>query len=155
MFLRGNMVLERFNSSAPRLLAPNFGVAIAALLHREAPAAPAHGPDRILKRARLGSAVSTGDLQVHICDVTWEKDSSVLPVGAAGPIHKPFTQNFMGRSPGVNNWRNSFDLQAGLGCDAPIQLLTDATYLAEPRFDVATGTDKRRVLVASRKYPCR
>lgn len=134
VFLRGVAVLERFNASAPRLLT-QFGVAIAVLLHREAPAAPAQGPDRMLKRARLGHAVSTGDLQVHICDVTWEKDSAVLPSGASGPIYKPFTENFKGRSPGVNNWRNSFDLQAGLGCDAPTQLLTDAAYLAQPRFD--------------------
>jgi hypothetical protein len=91
----------------------------------------------MLNRARIGSAISTGDLQIHVCDATWEKDSTVLPPEAAGPIFKPFGDAFFRRSsdPGVNNWRNSFDLQAGFGCDAPTQMLADASYLAQPRFD--------------------
>lgn len=135
VFSRGVAILGRFNGTAPKLLAPNFGVATAALIHRQTPAAPVRGPDRILKRARLGDPVSAGDLQVQICDVTWAKDSGVLPAGATGPIHIPFSNSFKGRSPGVNNWRNSFDLQAGLGCDAPTEILMDASYLAQHRFD--------------------
>jgi hypothetical protein len=132
---RGVALLERFNAQAPRLLTQNFGVGIAVLLHRETPTAPTSGPDRALRRARLGAAVSTGALQVGICDATWEKDPAILPASATGPIYKPFTRHFKGRSPRVNNWRNSFDLQAGIGCDAPNEMLSDPTYLAEPRFD--------------------
>jgi len=137
VFQRGMALLERFNDSAPRLLAPNFGVAIAVLLHRDAPGSPSPGPTRMLNRARIGSAISTGDLQIHVCDATWEKDPTALPPDAAGPIFKPFGDAFFRRSSdsGVNNWRNSFDLQAGIGCDAPTQLLADAGYLAQPRFD--------------------
>lgn len=137
VFRRGAALLQRFNQSPPRLLWQNFGVAIAVLLHRDAPAAPSPGPPRMLNRARIGSAISTGDLQIHVCDATWEKDSTVMPSDAAGPIFKPFGHAFFRRSsdPQVNNWRNSFDLQGGFGCDAPTQLLSDAGYLAQPRFD--------------------
>lgn len=135
VFARGVSELRRFNSSQPRLLAPNFGVAIAVLLHRLAPGKPALGPPTLLSRARTGSPISTRDLQTQVCDPTWEKAAAVLPNGATGPIYKPFTDNFKGRSPATNNWRNSFDLQAGLGCDAPSQLLADSSYVGEPRFD--------------------
>ncbi|MDP9384167.1 MAG: hypothetical protein M3P50_02850 [Actinomycetota bacterium] len=131
VFRRGLQLLQRFNDSPPRLLTQNFAVAIAVLLHREAPMAPTDGPIRTVHRARLGSAISTGDLQNHVCDATWEKEAAVLPTGAPGPIFKPFGDAFFRRSsdPGVNNWRNSFDLQAGFGCDAPVPAPVHRTRL--------------------------
>ena len=133
---KASIILRRLNSAAPKLLEPNFGVAIALLLHRVVAGAPA-GPSRVLHRPDSGDPLSTTDLQLEVCDPTWAKDTAFLPAGAEGAIYKPFTEHFKGRSPGVNNWRNSFDLQGGLGCDAPYtgRYLRSAAYLAEPRFD--------------------
>jgi hypothetical protein len=136
-FARSVDILQRYKQRAPRLRSQNFGAAIAVLLYRDPPAPPRVGPPRLLSRPNSGAVLTTGELQVDVCDPTWEKDRDFLPVGAEGPIHKPFTASFKGRSPGVNNWRNSFDLQAGLGCDAPYtgSYLLAPGYLAEPRFD--------------------
>lgn len=111
------------------LLGPNFGVAIAVLLHR-------HDPERFVIGA-TGPATSTTDLQVEICDPTWAKVSEFLPPNATGPIHKPFTESFKGRSPKVNNWRHSFDIQGGIGCSAPLSptYLQSTDFIAEHRFD--------------------
>jgi hypothetical protein len=137
-FARGVALLEEFNATAPALLGPNFGVAVAVLIHRGLPGSDgAEGPARMLARPDSGEPTSTGDLQVDVCDATFAKRSAFLPGTAAGPIYKPFTDHFKPRSPGTNNWRNSFDLQGGLGCDAPYtaEFLQSATYLSEPRYD--------------------
>lgn len=120
--------LDAFARST-HLLGPNFGVAMAVLLHRT-------DPDRFVIPL-TGSATTTGDLQTEVCDPTWEKSREFLPAGATGPIHKPFTTSFKGKSPQVNNWRNSFDIQAGLGCSAPFTPvhLQSAGFVAEHRFD--------------------
>lgn len=134
---QGIDLLRRFAEPFPRLVAPNFGVAIAVMLHRSSgnPVGRA-GPDALVRSPDSGGPISTGLLQTAVCDATFEKDESFLPNGAEGPIYKPFTDHFKGRSPARNNWRNSFDLQTGLGCDAPYTaefLLSDA-YLGEPRY---------------------
>jgi hypothetical protein len=79
----------------------------------------------------------TNDLEVQICDATFAKQNTFLPSSADGPIYKPFTHHFKPRSPRNNNWRNSFDLQKGFGCDAPYtaEFLQSVTYVGEPRFD--------------------
>jgi hypothetical protein len=137
-FTRGVALLREFASPAPRILGPNFGVAIAVLIHRGA--VPARGdasPPKRVFHPDSGPPISTGDLQVAVCDATFEKGEAFLPGDAKGPIYKPFTDHFKLRSPGANNWRNSFDLQAGLGCDAPYtaDFLCSPTYLSEPRYD--------------------
>jgi hypothetical protein len=119
------------------LVTANFGVAIAVLLHRSSGSPTSEGgPAALVGRPGAGDPISTGLLQTAVCDATFEKDEAFLPENADGPIYKPFTNHFKGRSPARNNWRNSFDLQAGLGCDAPYTadyLLSDA-YLDEPRY---------------------
>jgi hypothetical protein len=137
VFARAVDVLTTFAKEPPSLRSANFAVAIAVLLHRSVPGAPTVGPPRLIARPDSGSPVSTGDLQTANCDATWEKDSAFVPAGADGPIYKPFTSSFKGRSPSTNNWRNSFDLQAGLGCDAPYTatFLRSSAYLAQRRFD--------------------
>lgn len=134
---RGVELLEKFAKPPPRLLAPNFGVAIAVLLHRNSgDVIPGSGPSALVHTPDSGDPISTGALQTEVCDATFEKDVSLLPSGAEGPIYKPFMDHFKGRSPQSNNWRNSFDPQGGLGCDAPYTadfLLSD-TYLGEQRY---------------------
>jgi len=117
-------ILDDFRSGPSKLLGPNFAVAIAVMLHRN---------DLIhLPGGRLTSAAT---LQHDICDQTWSKSDAFLPDGADGDVYKPFTLNFKERE--GNNWRNSFDIQAGLGCDAPYspEYLLSEAYLAESRFD--------------------
>lgn len=113
----------------------NFSVAIAVLMHS---AAAGRNPLFTPKIHPPGSGppVDTAELQM-ICDEVYAKESAFLPPAAEGPIYKPFTDSFKPRSPSTNNWRNSFDLQAGLGCDAPFtdDYLRSPTYLGEPRTD--------------------
>lgn len=108
-------------------LTGNFAVAIAALLHR-----PEAGRSRSISRPG-GTTTSTADLQ-GICDDTWRKRSEFLPSGSEGSIYKPFTMSFKPET--NNNWRNSFDLQAGLGCDAPptIEYLGSPDFVEEARY---------------------
>lgn len=137
-FARGVALLEEFNATSPALLGPNFGVAVAVLIHRRIPGSDgADGPPKLLARPDSGEPLSTGDIQTSICDATFAKYEPFLPRSADGPIYKPFTAHFKPRSPRTNNWRNSFDLQGGLGCDAPYttEFLQSAEYLSEPRFD--------------------
>lgn len=115
------------------LLAPNFAVAMAVLLHRGTPSGTGGGGAVIGTPG--GSPLTTHDLQALVCDPTWEKSSAFVPSGSSGPIYKPFTVSFKPNSPATNNWRNSFDPQSGLGCDAPYgstHLLSSA-FLAERR----------------------
>lgn len=109
------------------LLGPNFGVAMAVLLHRS-------DPTRFVIPAS-GAPTSTGDLQKYICDPTWTKSPTFVPAGAEGSVYKPFTQSF--KSHKKNNWRNSFDIQGGLGCSAPFTPahFQSAAFIAEHRFD--------------------
>lgn len=111
----------------------NFAVAIAVLLHRNL--GGESDSRRILHPpADSSKLVSTAEMQRRICDPTWEKAPQILPVNATASIYKPFTNGFYPAA--NNNWRNSFDLQAGLACDAPATpdfLLSDE-YLSEPRF---------------------
>lgn len=121
------------DSMRPRTQTQNLGVAIAVLLHRDV--APAPTPVQIF--TPTGSATSTGDLQSLICDPTWRKDNAALPDGFTGPIYKPFGLKFLPESGGAqNNWRNSFDPQGGLGCDAPYtdEFLLDTDFLSQPRY---------------------
>ena len=139
VFLNGAALLEEFNSSAPELLEQNFGVAIAVLIHRRLPGYESSiGPPRLLMRPDSGDPVSNHTLEAEVCDQTYAKREDSLPANAEGPIYKPFTPNFKRRSSSdSNNWRNSFALQGGLGCDAPYsaEYLQSSTYLGEPRFD--------------------
>lgn len=136
--------VKELTAFGSRPVANNFAVAIAVLLHRTGSGVPV--PNVIAQPGQGIDPVSTRSLQIDICDRTWEKDSRFLPEGAEGPIYKPFGLNFKGRSPDPNNWRNSFDPQTGLGCNAPYvdPYLASPDYLSEPRFDctfreVATG----------------
>jgi hypothetical protein len=80
-----------------------------------------------------GDPISTHDIQA-LCNSTYAKHEDFLPAGADGPVYKPFTDSF--KSTKRNNWRNSFDLQRGIGCDAPFsaEYLQSPLYLREPRF---------------------
>lgn len=133
----GVRLLAEFAKPSPKLLTANFGVAIATLLHRSSGSPMRRsGPAALVGSPDTSAPISTGLLQTAVCDATFEKDDLFLPAEAEGPIYKPFTDHFKGRSPRKNNWRNSFDLQAGLGCDAPYTadyLLSEA-YLDEPRY---------------------
>jgi hypothetical protein len=132
----GYRTLARYNPvGSPRVRAGNFAVATAVLLARR----KGYGPTWPIQISQIGqgAGVTTGELQNEICDRAWRKLSAFLPPGAEGPIHKPFTNSFKPESAsGSNNWRNSFDLQAGLGCDAPptAEFLLDDRYLSEERF---------------------
>lgn len=121
--------LTNYESKSKLPLGPNFGVAIAVLLHRS-------DPTRYVIPT-TGAVTSTSDLQLEVCDPTWAKAPSYLPSGAEGPIYKPFTASFKGRSPQTNNWRNSFDIQGGIGCSAPYTpaYMQSTRYIAEHRFD--------------------
>lgn len=127
--------LDEFRRAGrPQILTQNFGVAVAVLLHRAV--AGAAGGERVLTGPGGGPPTTTPDLE-RICDRTWHKDDPFRPAGVEGPIFKPFTTSF--KDPSGNNWRNSFDLQGGLGCDAPYDddFLRREDYLGEPRFDCA------------------
>lgn len=116
-------------ASASKLLGPNFGVAISVLLHRS-------DPERYVISSS-GSGTTTSDLQLEVCDPTWEKSPDYWLPSATGPIYKPFTLSFKGKSPAVNNWRNSFDIQGGIGCDAPLSpdYFESTGFVTEHRFD--------------------
>lgn len=116
-------------ATSTHLLGPNFGVAVAVLLHRKDPAR--------FVIPMTGTATTTSDLQLRVCDPTWSKAPEFLPSTATGPIYKPFTTSFKGNSLQMNNWRNSFDIQAGIGCSAPLAPthLQSADFIAEHRFD--------------------
>lgn len=137
LFERGVQLLCEFES-ANKILAPNFGVAIAVLIHRGLGGARGgSAPPELIFRPDSGQPIRTGDLQATVCDATFEKDTTFLPSDAEGPIYKPFTEHFKPSYPTANNWRNSFDLQGGLGCDAPYtaDFLRSPDYLGERRID--------------------
>jgi hypothetical protein len=137
LFERGFQLLREFEL-ANKILGPNFGVAIAVLIHRGLGGARGgSAPPELIFRPDSGDPIPTGDLQVAVCDATFEKDAAYLSSDAEGPIYKPFTEHFKPRSPVANNWRNSFDLQGGLGCDAPYtaDFLRSPDYLGERRID--------------------
>jgi hypothetical protein len=135
---RGVKLLKEFAKPSPRPLITNFGVAIAVLLHRsvETAGTRAHLPV-VIYTPDSGNPLTTNDLQIEVCDATFEKDETQIPKDATGPIYKPFTNSFKPRSPGGNNWRNSIDIQGGLGCDAPYtdEYLRSDTYVDERRWD--------------------
>lgn len=125
--------VEQLRTFAPTRQMPltqNFGVATAVLLHRTDPA-------RYVVSGPAGAVTTTSDLQLEVCDKTWEKDPAFLPATASGPIYKPFTDSFKGGSASVNNWRNSFDIQGGIGCNAPYEpaFLQSSDYISEHRFN--------------------
>jgi hypothetical protein len=145
LFFRAVDLLDEYlRRQRPALLASNFAVAIAALIHRNLPARGAPGPAARIFLPSTGPAISTLVFQQGICDQTFKKEPPFLPAKKEGPIYKPFTQSFKPLSPRTNNWRNSFDLQAGLGCDAPYDAtyLRSEAFLAEPRFDCAFRNPK-------------
>lgn len=121
--------VEALRTMASRPLTANFAVGIAALAHRSAAGRgwALHDPS--------GPTIDASSMQA-LCDAVWAKREAFLPPSASGPVYKPFTSNFKGRSPKVNNWRNSFDLQGGIGCDAPwsADFLASHNYLAEQRY---------------------
>lgn len=131
-FAAAGKVLADFvkHERAPRT--QNFSVAIAALLAKARPGSSVlpislHVPGR-------GAGLTTKQLQVDVCDFVFEKIAEFRPA-VEKPIYKPFSNGFYARSPSANNWRNSFDLQAGISCDAPYgaEFLRSPVYLAEPR----------------------
>jgi hypothetical protein len=137
-FTRGVELLAQFASAGGVLRTQNFSVAIAVLAFRAVPGPNQGALAPVLHLPGQGSLISTHDLQRGVCDAMYEKAPTFVPRGAEGPIYKPFTQSFKAFSSGKhNNWRNSFDLQAGLACDAPYsdQFLRSEYYLAEERFD--------------------
>lgn len=137
LFKRAVRLLKTYSDETRAVSStPNFSVAIAALMHRSSPAPRRRGPADLI--GEPGSPLlRTLDLQVDVCDRTYEKERRFLPRNAEGPIYKLFTNSFKPRSPQTNNWRNSFDTQRGLGCDAPNtdRYLRSETFLAESRFD--------------------
>lgn len=118
----------------------NFAVAIATLIHR-----PTSSRSREFQTP--GGSLLEADKLEALCDDTWRKADSFLPVGAQGPIYKPFSDNFKPESSSsANNWRNSFAPQTGLGCDAPptIDYLLSPDFVSEARYycplrDAETG----------------
>jgi hypothetical protein len=120
--------VETLKAIRPRLLSSNFAVAVSALAHRD------HSSRPWTISSAPGPLLTTHDFQ-RMCDDTWGKRVEFLPAGADGNVYKPFTDSFM--SARRNNWRNSFDLQSGIGCDAPLteQYLLSENYLVEERFD--------------------
>lgn len=135
LFERGVQLLREFES-ANDMPGPNFGVAVAVLIHRGLGGARGDSaPPELIFRPDSGDPIRTGDLEVAVCDATFEKDDAYLMSDAEGPIYKPFTEHFKPRSPKTNNWRNSLDIQTGLGCDAPYtaDFLRSPDYLGERR----------------------
>jgi hypothetical protein len=133
---RGVNLLREFASPPNKILGPNFGVAIAVLIHRGLGGARGvSAPPELIFRPDSGNPIGTRDLQATVCDATFEKDGGYLPGHAEGPVYKPFTAHFKPSS--ANNWRNSLDLQVGLGCDAPYtaSFLRSPEYLGERRVD--------------------
>jgi hypothetical protein len=139
LFERGVQLLHEFGSSS-KILGPNFGVAIAVLIHRGLGGARgSSAPSELIFRPDSGEPIGTGELQKDVCDATFEKDTAYLPSDHEGPVYKPFSPHFKPRYPDANNWRNSLDLQVGLGCDAPYtaDFLRSPAYLGERRVDCA------------------
>lgn len=138
LFKKAVKILQDFHSECGknRLLTSNFAVAIAALMHRDAGCRGETAPPVLIHYPGSGAPVTTLGFQTKICDPIFTRKPEFLPEGYSGPIYKPFTNSFKGRSPRVNNWRNSFDLQGGLGCDAPYtrDFLLKESYLDEQRF---------------------
>jgi hypothetical protein len=139
LFQKAVDLLKEFNSTTPELLDQNFAVAIAVLIHRKrSTPISAASPPRLLTGPDSGSPVSNHILEIEVCDHSYEKHDDFRPKKSEGPIYKPFTESFKNRSSSeYNNWRNSFALQGGLGCDAPYtpDYLQSSAYLGEPRFD--------------------
>src|SRR3954465_4980141 len=103
LFGRGSQLLREFES-ANKILGPNFGVAIAVLIHRGLGGARGgSAPPELIFRPDSGEPTPTGDLQVAVCDTTFEKEATFLPSDAEGPIYKPFTESFKPRSSVANN----------------------------------------------------
>ncbi|MGI8396856.1 hypothetical protein ACRYWZ_10780 [Agrobacterium deltaense] len=131
-------VLSGF-ASETGLRTGNVAVAAAVLLHgshRKASGSSSPIADSIFPPGE-GPSISTGDLQ-GTCDRVWSKIKGFHGTNAEGPIFKPFTKSFKRVSSSKdNNWRNCFDLQAGLSCDAPYNpdFLLDPEFIATPRFN--------------------
>lgn len=143
---RFEVAVRELTSFAPAHASPlggNLAVAVAVLLHRASP-----------ERFQIpvaGDGVTTSDLALKVCDPSWSKDSAFLPRGAEGPIYKPFTTSFKGVSSGTNNWRNSFDIQGGIGCSAPYTAshLQSSVFIDEHRFDCSFREDTQGICMAS------
>jgi len=118
------------NEAAPRT--QNFAVAVAVLMYRDTKKEKLLPP---LIRSPEGKPISTVDLQRKVCDALYQKEPEFLPTFAEGRIYKPLTKSFKPSSDTQNNWRNSFDIQMGLSCDAPYNedFLKSPVFLAEPR----------------------
>ena len=137
LFKRADALLSGFAEASLRQ--NNFAVAIAVLANRGNVARGVSGSSINLVGA--GPGISTGDLQA-LCDAIYEKRPGFDKATSSAPIYKVFSGAFKGRSPATNNWRNTFDLQTGLGCDAPWSqiFLQSNAYLEEPRFHCAFRT---------------
>jgi hypothetical protein len=123
-------LLDQFKHDNPRLRATNFAVALSVFSRRSISSSGI-----TLNRPGGGPSIDTGDLQ-SLCDATYEKVPGFDRATADAPIYKLFSGEFKPRSPRSNNWRNAFDLQTGLGCDAPwdSSFLQSGAYLDEQRF---------------------
>lgn len=131
-FVLADESLKAFDEQARGPRTQNFAVAIAALLMRGRAGRAALRP--MLFAPGHGPGITTGELQHDICDRIFEKDVSFSP-NPSERIYKPFTGRFFDAA--GNNWRNSFDLQTGLSCDAPFtgEYLRSDLYLGEARTD--------------------
>ena len=119
---------------APKVRTQNFGAAIAVLMHRAG--SQPMGLLPVVHAPYSGTAISTADL-TRVCDTLYKKEPAFLPSPDQGPVYKPFKSFKPLSSKNQNNWRNSFDLQAGLSCDGPYtsEFLKNNDFLAEPRYD--------------------
>ena len=138
LFARAVNLLQDYAGHGGAVRTNNFAVAIAVLMHRQVPGARRKGPEARVYPPGTGKPISTGTLQAEVCDKTFLKYDSFLQNNAQGPIYKLFSSSFKPVSSSKNNnWRNSFDLQTGLGCDAPYDsvFLRSPEYLAEDRLE--------------------
>lgn len=128
LFTFANTLLEQFHQTTPNFRTQNFGVAISLQFARaglyENVAAVGDSKD---------GAVSSATLQHEVCDIVWGKSPSHAGAVDSVRVLKPFSTAL--KEPSGNNWRNSFDLQSGLGCDAPADsdFLLSESFLGESR----------------------
>lgn len=155
-----NLKIFAEGGRAPRT--QNFGAAVAILMLRASPRTTRSDLTPLIFTPDAGPTLSTNDLQRKVCDGIFEKQEDFVPPDAEGPIYKPFTGSFKALSSSKhNNWRNSFDLQVGLGCDAPYSdaFLKSRVFLAEERFDCeyrveATGRCRSPAGLTGRERTC-
>ena len=131
-FTEAKEALAAFKISNRSFKTQNFAVAIAIMLNR----GRAQNGQSGLRGWLQGESITSHDLQHDICDSVWSKEESLRP-DPAFYVYKPFTRNFYAGSAHANIWRNSFDLQDGLGCDAPLtrDYLASDDFIAEHRVD--------------------